>query len=95
MKKLVLFFFLLTASISLSSFGIISNPKIASQKARSGKMMTINSKSTVRTSILFQNSLVSSNTNEAKQEPQKSFLRNFFGCIVGVFSKIVMTLITK
>lgn len=95
MKKLVLFFFLLTATFSLSSFGIVSNPKMANQKAKSGKMMSINSKSSVKTSLLFQNSLVSSSTNETKQEPQKSFIRNFFGCIVGVFSKIVMALITK
>ncbi|MCP9765057.1 hypothetical protein [Lacihabitans soyangensis] len=98
MKKLVLFLLLGSATFSLSSFGIVSNPRIAEHQAKAGKCMVINSKSAVNSDILLVNPLSNNanvNQDASKEESQKSFLKSFFGFIVSALSQIVITLISK
>ena len=98
MKKLVLFLLLVSATFSLSSFGIVSNPRIADQQLKAGKSMAINSKSTVNTNSLLLNPLMGKTGNDqevSKEESQKSFLKSLFGFIVSALSEIVLTLISK
>jgi NADH:ubiquinone oxidoreductase subunit 2 (subunit N) len=98
MKKLVLFLLLISATFSLSSFGIVSNPRIADQQMKAGKSMAINSKSTVNTNSLLLNPLLEktiNNQSETKEESQKGFLKSLFGFIVSALSEIVLILISK
>lgn len=98
MKKLVLFLLLISATFSLSSFGIVSNPRIADQQVKAGKSMAINSKSTVSTNSLLVNPLLEktiNNQEETKEESRKGFLKSLFGFIVTALSEIVLTLISK
>lgn len=97
MKKLVLFLLLLSATFSLSSFGIVSNPRIANQQQRAGKSMTINSKSTVNSMVIFSNpvEIKDNGKTDERLESGKSFLKSFFGFIISALSQIVMTLVSK
>lgn len=97
MKKLVLFVLLVSATFSLSSFGIVSNPRIANQQHKAGKSMVINSKSTVNSIIIFGNPLEikENGKTDEKFESGKSLLKSFFGYIISALSQIVMTLVSK
>jgi hypothetical protein len=98
MKKLVLFLLLISANLSLSSFGIVSNPRIADQQLKAGKSMAINSRSTVNTNSLLVNPLLEKTINsqeENKEESQKGFLKSLFGFILSALSQIVLSLISK
>lgn len=97
MKKLVLFLLLVSATFSLSSFGIVSNPRIANQQHKAGKSMVINSKSTVNSTVIFSNPLEIKEIGkaDAKLESGKSMLKSFFGFIISALSQIVMTLVSK
>ncbi len=97
MKKLVLFLLLVSATFSLSSFGIVSNPRIANQQQKAGKSMVINAKSTVSSTVIFSNPIEikdNGKTNE-KMESGKSILKSFFGFIISALSQIVLTLVSK
>lgn len=97
MKRLVLFLFLLTATFSLSSFGIVSNSRIANQQQKAGKSMVINAKSTVNSTVIFSNSveIKDSGKTDEKLNSGKSILKSFFGFIVSALSQIIMTLVSK
>jgi hypothetical protein len=97
MKKLVLFLLLISATFSLSSFGIVSNPRIANQQQKAGKLMVINSKSTVNSTVIFNNpvEIKDSGKTEEKLESGKSHLKSFFALIISTLSQIVMTLVSK
>ena len=97
MRKLVLFLLLVSATISLSSFGIVSNPRIANQQQKAGKSMAINSKSTVNSIIIFSNPLEIKDNGkaDADRESGKSILKSFFGFIISALSQIVVTLVSK
>jgi len=97
MKKLVLFLLLVSATFSLSSFGIVSNPRIANQQQKAGKSMVINSKSTVNSTVIFSNpvEIKDNGKTDEKFESGKSILKSFFGFIISALSQIVMTLVSK
>ena len=97
MKKLVLFLFLLTASLSLSSFGILSNPKMADRHGNLNKSMTIHSKSTVNSALILKRTLVLNNEVQATavENSNFNFLRSFFSFLVTELSQIVIKLISK
>lgn len=97
MKKLVLFLLLVFTTFSLSSFGIVSNPRIANQQQKAGKSMVINAKSTVSSSVIFSNPLEIKDNGkaDADRESGKSILKSFFGFIISALSQIVLTLVSK
>jgi hypothetical protein len=97
MKKLVLFLFLAISSLSLSSFGIVSNPRIANQQQKAGKSMVINAKSTVNSTVIFSNTveIKDNGKTDEKLDSGKSILKSFFGFIISALSQIIMTLVSK
>ncbi|MCF8325388.1 MAG: hypothetical protein K9I84_10550 [Leadbetterella sp.] len=97
MKKLVLFLLMVSATLSLSSFGIVSNPRMADQQHKAGKSMVINSKSSVNSTVIFNNpvEIKDSGKTEEKLESGKSLLKSFFALIISTLSQIVMTLVSK
>ena len=97
MKKLVLFLFLVTITFSLSSFGIVSNPRIANQQQKAGKSMVINAKSTVNSTVIFSSpvEIKDNEKSDEKLDSGKSILKSFFGFIISALSEIIMTLASK
>lgn len=97
MKKLVLFILLISATFSLSSFGIVSNPRISNQHQKAGKSMVINAKSTVSSTVIFSNPIEIKDNGkiDEKMESGKSILKSFFGFIISALSQIVLTLVSK
>ncbi|MCP9757047.1 hypothetical protein EGI26_17950 [Lacihabitans sp. CCS-44] len=98
MKKLVLFILLLSATFSLSSFGIVSNPRISAHQTKAGKTIAISSKSEVKSELTTINPLVPRENNDqevSKEQSYKSFLKTIFGFIISALTEIVMTLISK
>ena len=97
MKKIALFLLLLTATFSLSSFGIISNPRAVEQKSVSGKTLSVNSKSVLNSKNGLTTTLEIKREGviEKEESTEKNFLKTFFGFIISALSQIVMSLMSK
>lgn len=97
MKKIALFLLLLTATFSLSSFGIISNPRAVEQKSVSGKTLSVNSKSVLNSKNVLTTTLEIKQDGvvEKEESTEKNFLKTFFGFIISALSQIVMSLMSK
>lgn len=97
MKKIALFLLLLTATFSLSSFGIISNPRAVEHKSVSGKTLSVNSKSVLnsKNGLTTTLEIKQDGVVEKEESTEKNFLKTFFGFIISALSQIVMSLMSK
>jgi len=97
MKRLALFLLLSVSVLSLSSFGIISNPRLAEQNSSEIKTLTINSKSTIISKSQAVTSLdLKEEPDLEKQETEsKNFIKSFFSFVISALSQIVWTLLSK
>jgi hypothetical protein len=95
MNRIILILCLFIANLSLTSFGIISNPNAALIRTKASNALIVNSKSSIKIQQGLSKPLLDLENIEINSENQNSFLKSYFGFVYNLITKLVSAFSSK